>query len=73
MQSSVHSVSPVVITLTNARVGRQEWRITVPPSAEAPPSPTSLPPWRIFVGRGRELHELDAIADDVRRGRGRLV
>ena len=45
----------------------------MPPSAEAPPSPASLPPWRIFVGRGRELHELDAIADDVRGGRGRLV
>ncbi len=45
----------------------------MPPSAEAPEPPASLPPWRVFVGRARELHELDGIADDLRAGRGRLV
>lgn len=45
----------------------------MPPSAEAPRAPAPLPPWQLFVGRARELQELAAVADDLRRGRGRLV
>lgn len=32
-----------------------------------------MPPWQVFVGRGRELRELAAVADDLARRRGRLV
>jgi hypothetical protein len=40
------------------------------PDAQAPPP---LPAWQLFVGRRRELDEIDAVVAGLRGGRGRVV